>query len=137
MPAGAKGTSAASAKAFAKYYVELINHASMSGETVDLRAASTKKCSACEAIANEVERQYKNGGHLEGGSWTPGLASVGLSSRKTSALVSFPVRIAKQIEYAPTGKPAKTIPSATGTLDLRLIRLSGAWLVDRLDARQS
>jgi hypothetical protein len=137
MPAEAKGTSAKSAELFARQYVDLINYASQTGNTTALRAASTEECSTCKVVAAEIERPYKKGGHLEGGAWTTGDPSVGLASNRSNALISFPVRISKQTEFSTSNAATRSIPAASGTLDLRLIRRSSQWMVNRLDAKQS
>ncbi len=47
MPAEAKGTSAESAKAFARYYVDLINYRIRSGDTDGLATLGDGDCKSC------------------------------------------------------------------------------------------
>ena len=55
MPAGAKGTSAASAEAFARHYVDLINYAMDTGKTGQFVELSSRILQDCRAIARDIE----------------------------------------------------------------------------------
>ena len=79
MPAEAKGTSAASAKAFVRYWIETLNFAGSSGATARLREASTPECAACTGIAEFIDRVYTRGGSISGDGW--GIRQIRLVDR--------------------------------------------------------
>lgn len=62
MPPEARGTSAASAKAFVRFYVEMINFATSSGDIEALRALDDGSCRSCAAVAKRINDVYDSGG---------------------------------------------------------------------------
>ena len=79
MPAEAKGTSAASAKAFVRYWIETLNFAGLSGDTARLRESSAQECAACTGIAEFIDRVYSRGGSISGDGW--GIRQIRLVDR--------------------------------------------------------
>jgi hypothetical protein len=69
LPAEARGTSAAAAKAFVRYWVEVLNASAMSGRSASLRAASSKGCVGCLAIADFIDQVRERGGAIRGDGW--------------------------------------------------------------------
>lgn len=69
MPAAAKQKTSAGAKAFVRYYIELINYSWMSGSGDPLRSGSADSCSVCRELAKTVDRYTERGGWLHGGRW--------------------------------------------------------------------
>lgn len=69
LPADAKGTSKAAAKAFVRHYISLVNHAATTGDTAALRAASDPRCASCNAVIERVESVYSAGGSIAGDGW--------------------------------------------------------------------
>ncbi len=70
MPEVAKEDSKEGAVAFVKYYVQLLNAASSSGNTQSLRALHLRSCGACDSVADLIDRTYDLGGRIEGDGWT-------------------------------------------------------------------
>jgi len=54
------------AAVFAKFYINLINYATNTGDTKMLHKYSAKKCDFCTGWINSVENMYKGGGSFEG-----------------------------------------------------------------------
>jgi hypothetical protein len=71
LPAKAKGTSEAAAKAFVRHWINVLNHAGPSGNHTALRNLSTEQCAACTAIADFIRDVHADGGKIEGEGWLP------------------------------------------------------------------
>jgi hypothetical protein len=69
LPVQARGTSVQSAEAFVEYYVALLNHAMVTGDTQTLRAASLDDCSGCADYEDFIDRLHSAGGSYESKGW--------------------------------------------------------------------
>jgi hypothetical protein len=69
LPAAAKGTSEAAAKAFVRHYIALINHAMKTGDTEPLHSASARQCTSCSAVVDRVNSVYSAGGSIVSDGW--------------------------------------------------------------------
>jgi len=67
MPAAAKGTDAAAAEAFVKFYWEMVNYAQLTGDLGALRGISSKKCVACQAGIDYLAGVFAKDGVISGG----------------------------------------------------------------------
>jgi hypothetical protein len=72
LPASAQENNGAGAEAFVRYFIELLNYAQKTGDTARLQRVSTPRCAACEGYADEINRTYAAGGHVDGGVLTIG-----------------------------------------------------------------
>lgn len=70
MPALARKKTPAGAKAFVRYYVEVLNSAWISGRTPQLRGLATTHCLGCRLAAREIEKSTAKGGYRRGSRWT-------------------------------------------------------------------
>jgi len=136
LPAAARGTSENAAKAFAGYYVDVVNFAMRTGETASLRALATAGCTTCIAISDRIQEVYDQGGRLEGRGWRVLNMSYLPLGRSDEALVSTGITITSQRAFeGPSGQPSES-PASRGNLDFRLKAVESAWRVYRLDATQ-
>jgi uncharacterized protein DUF6318 len=83
MPAEAKGTSAASAKAFVRFYVATVNYATSTGDSKRLRELDDGKCVSCAGIAKRIDDVYSAGGRIESTGWTVSSMTVVSGPPKT------------------------------------------------------
>ena len=60
MPPEARGTTAASAEAFVRHWVAVLNYSGPAGESAELRRLSTKACVDCDAIADFIDTVWWN-----------------------------------------------------------------------------
>src|SRR5690349_11029374 len=67
LPAEAKGTGPAAAKAFVRHYVSLINTASANLDARPLRTSSERGCTACRGIVKLIDDVAAKVGSLDGG----------------------------------------------------------------------
>ncbi|MBA2953382.1 hypothetical protein HZF07_06625 [Nocardioides sp. CGMCC 1.13656] len=70
MPQAAKGTDAAAAEAFVKFYWETVNFAQATGDVEDLSRLSTK-CVNCDNGIEFIKSVYSDGGTIDGGDGKP------------------------------------------------------------------
>lgn len=67
MPEEAKADSKAGAIAFVQHYVELLNYAQGTGDTVPLIALSGSGCRSCTRVRDAIDEIYDSGGRITGG----------------------------------------------------------------------
>lgn len=67
LPAEAQVDSEAGAEAFARHYVDLMNHAQATGDADALAAAASPDCAVCGGYVQAAEEGYSDGGWIEGG----------------------------------------------------------------------
>ncbi len=133
LPAAARGTSAASAEAFARHYVHVINAAMTSGDTALMRRDASRRCSGCRLLADEIDDLYLAGGRIEGGGWVSGERSR-LVAAGNAVRMRLAVRITEQTVYAESGAQPTISRSEDGHLRFVLTRRSNAWSVAQMDA---
>ena len=69
LPVQAQGTSVRSAEAFVEYYIDVLNHAMVTGDTKILRAASLNDCSGCTDYEQFIDRLHSAGGSYRSQGW--------------------------------------------------------------------
>jgi hypothetical protein len=129
MPAEAKGTSEAAAKAFVRHYVELINHATSTGELEPLIAASDPQCRSCDAVVERVEGVYQNGGSIKSGGWR--VLSLQLVPKQPPKRPTFDVGLAmspQRVVAKASGEP-QTFKGGRLPATFTLLRSGDSWLV--------
>jgi hypothetical protein len=65
LPATARADTPTAAESFARYYIEVLDYASHTGDVGLLRQLGA--CGTCRAQADGIEMFFKTGGHVEGG----------------------------------------------------------------------
>lgn len=65
IPAYAQGDTPASAQRFVGYWVDTLNAATTSGDTVQLKKLSTDACTLCTDFIQRLDKIYAAGGHVE------------------------------------------------------------------------
>ena len=87
MPEAAKADTKAGAIAFVRYYVELVNHAQMTGDIAPLEAVEGPACTSCKQGRNYLAKIYGAGGHIEGGTWSITRATAASSGENWAVTV--------------------------------------------------
>lgn len=67
MPAEAAEATAAGAEAWVAHWFELVNYAKATGDTTPLKDLSGQSCQVCAGTAADIDANYANGSHMEGG----------------------------------------------------------------------
>ncbi|WGX99860.1 DUF6318 family protein [Nocardioides sp. QY071] len=111
LPAAAAEASEAGARAFIGYYWELINYAQATGDVKALRSVSASTCEGCMAGIRGIEKHYKAGGSIVGG--TNRIAHLNLTE-VTSASGIYAFQGDARVDH-----DAQTIVAGDGTQDPR------------------
>jgi hypothetical protein len=129
MPAEAKGTSEAAAKAFVRHYIELINHATATGEMAPLITASDPQCRSCKAVVERIDGVYQKGGSIESEGWR--IQSVQRVPRQPSNRPVFDVGLvmSPQRVVAETSGESKTYKGGRLPATFTLLWSGDSWLV--------
>jgi hypothetical protein len=135
MPDAAKANTKAGAIAFVRYYVELQNYASTSGETDALRALAATDCASCRAITDLIDRVYGAGGHIDGTGWeflTASAADIAAGPTDLQYIdVAFRIH-SQAIFVSPGASPSTYKGSPRRLMTFGLSRPGAAWHVARI-----
>jgi hypothetical protein len=69
LPALAREQSNAGAKAFVRYYIDVLNYAHSEGVAGPLRRLGTRGCDVCQILADGIAVMAQRGGGQQGGDW--------------------------------------------------------------------
>lgn len=133
LPAEAKGTSAAAAKAFVRHFVETLNYSETSGDTTALRTLYSRECAFCEGISDGLDRIKLHGGAIKTTGWTVlGLDMSNPSAGRPIQVVAT-VRVAPQTVIMKRGAKAEHFGGQTHGVRRFLLReRDGMWLITDL-----
>lgn len=133
IPAYAKTNNERGAQNFARYWIDTLNAATVSGNTKKLKSLQKKSCQLCTTFAKRLDSIYRAGGHVEskGFKVKSVISEAGIPS--PGAGVSASLRTSAETVYERKGaKPAKHPPSDL-RLRLIMVRSGDHWLLDRID----
>lgn len=71
IPPEARGDDEASAKAFVRYYFEVMTEAVVTGNTTAMRQLDTMRCISCRNLARRLDEVYGKGGSYRTKGWVP------------------------------------------------------------------
>jgi hypothetical protein len=129
LPDAAKGTSEASAKAFVRHYVELVNYAMRTGDVGQLRALSAKGCRSCAAVASNVETVYADGGKLTGKGWRITALQPLANQASSAPVIQAGVRVNPQTKVAALDEEPEHFDGGKQLMTFYLKRVDTAWTV--------
>lgn len=129
LPIEAKGTTAASAKAFVRHYIDLINYATASGDTAPLATAGASMCVSCNNVIDKIDRVYRAGGSIESDGWA--IRSISMVPRTSLAKPQFDVGLAMSPQRVTEKKGASPRTYEGGRLPatFKLRRQDESWIV--------
>jgi len=131
MPAEAKGTSARSAEAFVRHYIEAVNYGLKTGDVSAIRKLSEPDCSSCSAVAASIDDVYKRGDRLVGKGWdVKGVAPVANQPRLRPVL-QVSVFINPQTKVSGSGKQRENRSGGRKLMVFDLASTNGNWLVSQ------
>ena len=133
LPASARARSKAGAVAFARHYVQLINYAGASGDTVPLQGNSLTSCVKCHDLSKGIDKIYDSGGFIAGGGWKV-VAARSFGFRGDYFFVDLAISSSPQVVVQKTGAPARTFPGAKRRLRSFVLRYNRQhWRLAELD----
>ncbi|MBD8870567.1 DUF6318 family protein [Nocardioides donggukensis] len=133
IPSEAVGTDEASAKAFVRYWFEVLSEAMTTGDTKAALALSTKQCQSCQSITGRIDNVYNKGGRLKTDGWFADRFVPDSPSKLKTPAYFIRVRQSPRALINSDGEVVdRTMREATA-MRIVLKRSSGAWRVSRLD----
>lgn len=129
--AEAKATSLDGAEAFARHWVEALNHASTSGDTTYLRTLGMG-CKACSAMADGIDELYVAGGRLESSGWRVLKAHATPANAERTVVVRLRVLRPAEATYASKDAEPEFFEGGRQSYALQLVRGDGAWRVAKV-----
>jgi len=123
--------SRAGAVAFAKFWVETLNDAQISGDVGPLKASSTSRCVTCRDLAAQLEGLYGGGGRMETEGWNILLVGPPPGALSNSTVVTLRIARAPQRVFEGEGPPTR-YDGDRSTFSAGLIWQHNQWLMDKL-----
>jgi hypothetical protein len=133
LPPDARGTSMASAKAFVRHYVALVNHAMVTGDTQGVRKLALVDCSSCANIANRLDDIYRAGGSIESEGWRIHSLTPVANQRATHPALQMGMALSSQRVREREGAKVRAFDGGRQPMTIFLERRGGSWRVARLD----
>jgi Family of unknown function (DUF6318) len=134
LPALAREHSNAGAKAFARYYIDVLNHAHEVGGVRQLRSLGTDTCLPCQILIEGIVDTEHRGGSQQGGHWQVQFAGSLPSNGRRDAHVLVRIHVRPGISRrSRNDKPHHIHPQNVAyQFDLRWYDRS--WLLDDIGA---
>ena len=132
LPPEARGDDEAAAKAFVKFYFELVSDAVNTGEVTHLVRFSASNCQSCNALTKNLTDVYGKGGRFETKGWTAGKLAV--DRVRDSDQLAFIARIemSRRTLFDENDKVVKVEPRRSQAVHLLLERDQGEWVMLRM-----
>ena len=135
LPAAAKPNTAKGAARFAQHYIDLMNHASATGDVKPLQAKTSPECQGCDNYIDLYRKTYANGGFFKDDGWEPGDPVAYLDGSTATVLVDidaprtrFALKKGDQIKVGEGGRYKLRIATAFR---------AGAWAVTELTEQKA
>lgn len=134
LPAAAKGITVSSADAFARFYLQVIDYATATGQVGLLNRSSDKGCISCGQLSKLYGSIYKAGGSVTGDFRSNNVAISGVRLTGTKAAVVTLRSTAGRhiVKHSATAKPT-TYTGETATWTLTLANASGQWVMYEME----
>jgi len=131
MPAAARGTDAAAAEAFVKFYWEMADYAQATGDLDGLRALGTDACRACQTVLDYLAGIYDHGGSVTGGETTvTGTVATGVDGGPgASYAVRGTVANTRQVIDDPRKRKEQVFPAARVRFQFIAEHRVGGWQI--------
>ena len=129
LPDTATQDTPAGAQSFARYYIEVLDYASHTGDVQSLGRLGD--CGTCKAQADGIERFFKAGGHVEGGEIRI-TNTEAVRFLKTAALVSVTYDQTKGKSVAQNGRTENSPALRSETFALTLGWSRDSWNVQKM-----
>jgi hypothetical protein len=136
LPAEARGTSQAAAKAFVRHWIDVLNYAGASGDHDAIRQVSDGSCTACAAIADFIEQVNVSGGRIDGKGWAVRDVKVVSLDPGESATVDVLTRVHVQHVRETEESEVQRFLGGRRLKTFWLTASDANWVVTRLDQPQ-
>lgn len=129
LPAAAKGSNDKAARAFARYWIDMVNYAQATGDTASLAELHGGGCSACTGGVDAVEETYSAGKSVAGGSYQIVLINSLDSGHSNVRVVAMNTERSAQTILNQRGTKVGSSPAGDTSFKLYLRRDGRRWLV--------
>ena len=135
MPDAAKGTDAAAAEAFVRFFQDAVNYAQRTGDVELLRRLGLK-CGGCDAGVNFIQDAYEGNGTITGGDGSLVGIDIGfVGVRNERAIVDCIVVTTKQTVDLPGSEHDAVYPAGRQPIRFILDPADPGWVVRYLGAQ--
>lgn len=138
VPAEARQKSRAGVTAFARYYVDLLNHQLKTLDSAPLRDLS-QNCGTCNALADTYDHAKTSGRTVEGGRITvisTGTAVVNGDQGEVSFLLNQAPVTVRDAQGSPLADQSKAGVTLGGGVRVSWSATRNSWIVTQLDANK-
>ena len=133
LPAEARGTSTASAKAFVRHWIDVLNYAMRTGDTTGLDSLSAADCESCLALIRNIEKPYAAGGYIKTRGWVlQSIFPVPLQPKKRP-MFDLGLYLSREVVLERAGGTERTAAGGKQPMTIHLVWTNSAWQVTRLD----
>lgn len=129
LPPEAKGTSAKAAKAFVRYYVQLINFATVTGSTQGLQSASGAGCKSCSDVVDRINSVYGAGGRIQSDGWRINSIKIVPGQPRSRPVIDVGIILSPQDVVKHNGAKAVHFKGGRLPATFRLRRVQNSWMV--------
>jgi hypothetical protein len=119
---------------FSYYYIEVANHAMLTGDTQSLDDASLPSCRACNALIEGIDKVYAAGGSAKGGTWRPRHYSAIENGQGRWTVAVTVTQGAQVVRNSDTAAPKRVEPDRYTVIVDVIERRSGLG-IDRLEVQ--
>lgn len=136
LPTAAEGSGDKAARAFARYWLSMVNYAEHTGDVQPLDELHASYCGACDGGVAQVRDDWSEGKSLVGGSYRIVHVRSLASTQKKVHVVSIATKAGKQKVVGPDGNPLEIRKAGLTAFKLFLRRDDGVWHVGALEVLQ-
>jgi hypothetical protein len=133
IPAYATTDDAKGAQNFARYWIDTLNEATVSGDTDKLKTLQKGSCSTCSDFARQLDAIYGKGGHVDTRGFTVKKLVTDSSVPDPGAGVSVVLTAAPQTVVLSKGAAPKKYPGGDSRYRMVMLREDDHWVMDRID----
>ena len=131
MPAAARGTDAAAAEAFVKFYWEMADYAQATGDLEGLRGMGHDHCSACQQALDFLESVAARNGRIRGGETTVAVVtSAPVGDTGERRVVRFDLTSTRQVVDLPGQAHDEVYPAGTVKAEAIVRSTPDGWLIE-------
>jgi hypothetical protein len=133
LPAAARGTSAASAEAFVRHWIAVLNYSAKSGDSGALQGVSAPDCVQCNAIVALIKEVRRGGGVIWGKGWNVQGVVQNASRPGNLRALDVMVFVNQQVVIDKQGGRPQRFEGGLRHKKFAVSQQNGSWLVSRLD----
>jgi hypothetical protein len=129
MPKAAKAKTRAGAIAFARHYVQFINHAQATGDTRPLESVEAAGCASCAQSRRAIEQVYASGARVQGGDWSINGTTAIRNPASSGWLLELAISFGPQTVDRPGTSNDQRLKGGRLPVNLQIVWRTGFWEV--------